>query len=441
MTIKKRNNASSAFTIIELFVVIVIIGVIATITIVAYRGIQHNAAVAVIKNDLKQANLQLDTARVEEGAFPDTLDELNNGNGLKFATENTTFYYTDHNELDPKDYCLTAVVNGEAFKVTRFTAPTEGYCEEQVPAGPTPTATTDSTTQITVEWDDVADADSYRLEYDTSSGFGSSTSIEDIEGTQQAVSGLNSNTTYYFRVYATNALGEGSASETVSALTDALLPEGTPTITATTNSSTQITVSWSSITNASHYRLEYSTNSGLTGATTIDDITGTSQAVTGLSQGVRYYFGLYAVSEGGDSPRSNIANSITTINAPDSPSVSASIPGSARAWNSGTWARDYLGRPTSGNWYYAQASISSSTCPSGTSREWRARVQYNSPTTWGAWSSWTTGTYIYAIGPSSGYGMRYQAQTRCYTSVADSPGSSYGYGCRWASGSTSCSGF
>lgn len=437
----RNKNKNTGFTLVELLIVIVIIAILSFVIVVAYTGIQHNAFVSVMKTNLQQANTQLNLNRVDNGAFPDTLDELNGGTGLKFNNEDTTFYYTPYNDLDPKDYCLTAVAKDEAFKVTRFVTPTEGYCDDQTPGTPVIIATADSVSQITVSWAAVDNAIDYTLEYSGTSDFSSSTTIADITGTSQVVTGLTDNTTYYFRLYATNEFSNGETSDPVNQSTAAYAPEGAPTIAATTTGTTSINVTWSEITNTESYTLDYSTASNFSGATTVNDITTLSYSVTGLNQGIKYYFRLFAISAGGTSDASNSANATTTISAPDSPSVSASIPGSARAWNSGVWAKDYHGRPTSGTWYYAQASISSSTCPAGTTREWRARVQYNSPTTWGAWSSWSTSTYRYAIGPSSGYGIRYQAQSRCYTSYVTSSGSSSGYGCRWSSGSTSCSGF
>jgi prepilin-type N-terminal cleavage/methylation domain-containing protein len=440
--INRYRHKNNGFTVVELLIVIVIISILSVVVIVAYNGIQHNAFVSVVKTNLKQANTQLGVSLVNNGAYPEALSELNNGSGLKFNNEDATFYYSPYNDLSPKDYCLTAVINGEAFMVTRFTAPDEGHCDDQAPESPTLNANADSTSQISVSWDEIDDAISYTLEYSEDQDFTDSTIIDNITVTTQAITGLSDNTTYYFRVYATNDITDGEVSDTVSQTTLAFAPEGAPSITATTGSSTSISVNWASVDNAASYTLDYSTASNFVAATTITDITGVTYTVNSLAQGMKYYFRLYAVSEGGSSAASNTANATTTISAPDSPSVSVSIPGSARAWNSGVWSKNYHGEPSSGTWYYAQASVSSSTCPSGTTRQWRARVQYNSPTTWGSYSSWSTSTYRYAVQPSSGYGIRFQAQTRCYTSFATSSSSSSGYGCRWKSNnSTSCSGF
>ena len=49
----QNKTKNTGFTIVELLIVIVIIGILAAITIVAYNGIQNRANDTVIKNDLK----------------------------------------------------------------------------------------------------------------------------------------------------------------------------------------------------------------------------------------------------------------------------------------------------------------------------------------------------------------------------------------------------
>ncbi len=442
------RKKQTGFTVVELLIVTVIIAILAVVIIVAYNGIQQRAEVATLTADLKQANTQLSTYAVDNGdLYPEdegALSLLNGGTGIKFK-DDATLIYTAYNDQTPPDYCLTAVVGDMVYHVTRHTPPAIGYCTDHTPLtiseAPVIVASSDSTSQITVSWEAVDGAASYTLEFDTDSGFGSPSIVEAITDATYTASGLTDNTTYYFRAYSVNDAGTSAASDTVSATTDLEAPSGGATLACTTNSPSQITLTWSSVSGADSYTTDRSAASTFTSPTTTQDITTTTQVVTGLSAGSRYYFRVFAVNESGTGPSSNVVNCITTISAPDSPSVAASIPGGARAWNSGTWAKTYQGAPTSGTWYYAQASISSSTCASGTTREQRARIQYNSPTTWGAWTGYTTSTTFYAINPSSGYGIRFQVQTRCKTSLYTSSASSSGYGCRWSSGSTSCSGF
>ncbi len=441
---KKIPSRSTGFTIIELLIVVVVVGILSALVIVGYTGIVNRARVATVTADLRQTSSQLNNLRQVSGTgtYPDPLGE----NDISTSTDAEVFY-TAYNDQDPTDFCFTEVLGDVVMHVTRDGVILDGYCEDHVPEGlpdaPAIATMSDSQSQITVTWEAVEVATSYRLEYATSSDFTGLTDIEAITGTSQAVTGLSAGTTYYFRLYAINGVGDSLPSETVEETTQSAAPAGAPTISATVNSPSQITVNWTTVAGAATYKLERSTSSSFTSPTMVTGLTGNSTAVSGLSAGIRYYFRAYAVNGSNvDSAASNVINATTTINAPDSPTVAASIPGSARSASSGPWAKSYDNLPTSGNWYYAVAAISSSTCASGTTREQRARIQYNSPTTWGAWTSWTTSTSFYAVGPSAGYGIRFQVQTHCKTSYYTSASSSYGYGCRWRStNSTSCSGF
>ena len=57
----------SAFTIVELLVVIVIIGILAAITIVTYFGISQKVVEASLQSDLSGASKQLKLSQVDNG--------------------------------------------------------------------------------------------------------------------------------------------------------------------------------------------------------------------------------------------------------------------------------------------------------------------------------------------------------------------------------------
>ena len=65
----------SAFTIVELLVVIVVIGILAAITIVSYTGISNKATVASLQSDLSNAKKQLALYYVDHGAYPVSIDD------------------------------------------------------------------------------------------------------------------------------------------------------------------------------------------------------------------------------------------------------------------------------------------------------------------------------------------------------------------------------
>jgi len=66
-------NPQKAFTIVELLVVIVVIGILAAITIVSYTGINNQAIVASIKSDLATSSKLLKLFQVDNGNYPTTV--------------------------------------------------------------------------------------------------------------------------------------------------------------------------------------------------------------------------------------------------------------------------------------------------------------------------------------------------------------------------------
>src|SRR5680860_143406 len=65
--------SNPGFTIVELLVVIVVIGILAAITIVSYSGISQKATVVSLISDLDNASKQLKLYQVEYSSFPTTL--------------------------------------------------------------------------------------------------------------------------------------------------------------------------------------------------------------------------------------------------------------------------------------------------------------------------------------------------------------------------------
>ena len=74
---RKNSYTARAFTIVELLIVIVIIGVLAAITIVSYSGITKRAGESAIQSDLANASKKLKLYQVDHGAYPARLDDNN----------------------------------------------------------------------------------------------------------------------------------------------------------------------------------------------------------------------------------------------------------------------------------------------------------------------------------------------------------------------------
>lgn len=129
-TIRKQ----SAFTIVELLIVIVVIGILAAITIIAYNGIQAKATVASLQSDLENGNKQLSvyftTSNISN--YPTAIDCSSSpaANTICLKSSGTTTYqYSVNNAANPSTYCLTATSGTTSYYVgTATSGPTIGAC-------------------------------------------------------------------------------------------------------------------------------------------------------------------------------------------------------------------------------------------------------------------------------------------------------------------------
>jgi len=130
MTYNSKNITRSGFTIVELLVVIVVIGILAAVITVAYNGVTKNASVALVKDSVKKAHSLLMAASIETetygSTFPSTV-KVSNDIGLALTTVS-----------DPKTFCINAThikYNDVAWHSSPQDGVKEGLCTGSVITG------------------------------------------------------------------------------------------------------------------------------------------------------------------------------------------------------------------------------------------------------------------------------------------------------------------
>jgi len=125
---KKHDKSHSGFTIVELLVVIVVIGILAAITIVSYTGISQKAITASIQSDLDNAAKQLKLYYTLYESYPSALNgsycptapTVDNTYCLKFSTGNTITY----SSVASSTFRLSATNGSVSYAITSSGTPT-----------------------------------------------------------------------------------------------------------------------------------------------------------------------------------------------------------------------------------------------------------------------------------------------------------------------------
>ncbi len=184
-----------------------------------------------------------------------------------------------------------------------------------IPADPTANVATNiSQSGFTANWSPEAGVDEYLLDVSESSDFSTFlTGYEQkaITGINEALTGLNSGETYYYRVSAQNTSGVSGFSNTI---TIQLIAADPANVNISSVSQNDMTVSWDVSFGADHYLLDVSENALFTSYVTGYEnavVNGTSFNVSGLTGGTNYYVRVSAVNSTGESGHSSVSSTIT----------------------------------------------------------------------------------------------------------------------------------
>lgn len=421
------------FTLIELLVVIAIIGILATISVLGIgkyqsdtRDARRASSASVIAESLEKfydqngeypscSPLTTDgttvTTTTLKGVDPKTLvapqAESGQTNSIKCTSSGNIltvngpdfFEYTGDGSLDcaGDGSCLNFTLKYKNEGDNAIKTITSRRTTQLATADPL-TLNTNYVgfTTVTLNWSHIGNTAAYTYQRATNADFSAGL----VEGSTQDetvdVTGLTKATHYYFRVRATGGNGQYTAWSNVVDINT--LDLNSPSITSIVATTTTLKPVWTSVQNASQYRLQYSASNTFPDdtTTTIDNITNTTQLVSGIDQGRLLYFRVYPISGTVTGTASSTSSANTTIATPTKPTMATPTNVDNKTNYVTTW-----------NW------SAGSTCPANTTMQYQNQYSYNtSPTYTSAWTTAAT-TASKAVYTSEGYKYTVNVQARC----------------------------
>lgn len=430
-----RLRYGSAFTIVELIVITVVIAIISSLAVVSFSSVRKDSRDAARQSNATIVSEALEKYYEQNGEYPSVASIVNSQpantgtavasklsipegslrmpnmpsvatNGIAPGTEPYDNYLVyEASSAEDNDSCQNDVDGGcDRFALHYQEESTEAlktiesrHASRVVGVVPDLTVAGTSASTIDASWTSVPGAVSYNLLRSASSSMSSPTS-DYFTSTSTTVTGLTPNTEYFFRVQAILTTGTGNWSEVQSASTSNIpTPTGTITITATmSGTDARGTAGGGTCASGTIERqIRYQTNAGTWQSWT----TGSPRDVA-ATEGYTYTFQARARcvvgSLTGPYAQSGTASVTRSVTAPSSLTISAAM--------SGTDARGTAG---------------GGSCASGTTIERQIRYNSTNTSTAGTWSSYTSGTPR-NVAASEGWLYTFQQQARCVGTGANS---------------------
>ncbi|MFT3908712.1 MAG: fibronectin type III domain-containing protein [Ferruginibacter sp.] len=266
------------------------------------------------------------------------------------------------------------------------------------------TSSSITTTSANVSWTAVSGATSYAVDYKLNTS-GTWTSFSTAQtGTSASLTGLASGSLYDWRVTATCTSGTGTAaSAQFTTLVPCTAPTGLASSAITTNSAT---VSWTAVSAATSYAVDYKLNSSSTWTSFSTAQTGTSANLTGLTASSLYDWRVGATCPSGTTTATAAQFTTATpavCNAPTGLTSSAITSSSATvSWTAASGAVSYAvdyKLNTSGTWTsFSTAQTGTSANLSGLAAsslyDWRVTTNCSSGTSTAATAQFTTSAAV-----------------------------------------------
>ena len=170
------------------------------------------------------------------------------------------------------------------------------------------------TGQITINWNSVTSATSYVIQWRDSGQSFSTARQATSNSTQYILTSLSANTTYYVQVKArANNFHDGDWSFEDNATTERLRLNTPNPPSLSVLGSSSIRATWSSVPNASSYRVHWRE---LGGSTQTNDTTSTSFTLSGLRANTTHYVAIQALTTNPNFQNSNVSNESSAMTSP-----------------------------------------------------------------------------------------------------------------------------
>ena len=235
---------------------------------------------------------------------------------------NTEYQFRVRARGDGSPYSLTYSVPS-----SHVTETTDGCPPAPAPTGLAVTGSTENS--VSLEWNPVPDAYRYQLEQREGIA-GSWTDVGSETGaTSQTATGLDCNTTYYFRVSARGggspySSAYGTASSSVSKLTGTCTISSPTGLRSVASGEDAVSLTWGAVSGADKYRVERSPEGADEWAVLSEEVATTSYADSGLLCGTEYDFRVSAYSNAKMSwSAPSASTSATTSPCPANPEFAA----------------------------------------------------------------------------------------------------------------------
>ncbi len=212
-----RQDRKKGFTVVELIVVIIVIGILVSVSIVGFSTWRKSVAEKEVKSDLNGVAAAMSNYRNFNEGYP-TAPTFTGSGALFEQSDNVVLTYVTGTN---KTFCINGAssVNTAVKFYLNETSPDAktGSCPLSAPMDLNVAVI--SSTRLTLSWSGLVGASSYNWERSTASNFSANLVTGTVTSPTLATINLSPDTTYYYRLKAVSSSGTSGYSSTASGKT------------------------------------------------------------------------------------------------------------------------------------------------------------------------------------------------------------------------------